>query len=102
MTDADYELVPVAAEILYEVLNERPRPVVLMGFTRLEDGSVELHMQKTDLTLENERLREALESIRCYAGEGPHQSLGEACGIDACTGCLIHATAEAALLGRQQ
>lgn len=51
------------------------------------------------LEAENENLRGALRDVAAYAGEGPHQALGEACGIDACAGCLIHATAIGALEG---
>lgn len=48
----DYELVPVASEILYDLLGKRPRPVVLAGFVRLPDDSMELTLQHPAVTEE--------------------------------------------------
>jgi hypothetical protein len=46
--------------------------------------------------------REALEAIANYTRRTPHTDMGEACGIDACIGCLIHATAADALSRTRQ
>jgi hypothetical protein len=48
-SDSDVELVRISAELLYDVLGKRPRPVVLMGFSRSEDGSIDITLQNPDI-----------------------------------------------------
>ena len=50
------------------------------------------------LVAERDRYREALDAIVIFT-RPPHNKIGEACGVDACCGCLIEGTAREALNG---